>query len=373
MDLLQIVRNIQYQIAKIEVIELLYWHNKNNNPGLDAEIIHNLFATVRQNLFDNSEACLTANPEALAFCIDSLRNSIITTNKVLFQTNSNLNASDIRVIFLKDLLNKIAEELINSNAALSQLDLQPVEENITEILSYIDDSSYIDEPEITYFELDETVEDIDTSIDEVLEDESIDSATEETPKKLDLIPLDVNQIVETNDLAINEVAESESRFELLVYQCNNSQVDAEFWIESEQKHNPNLNRDEAIESAIKITDCLGDNAHVFTLVQKCISEYLEIEVDRVNLDEPIGGKEGVEQLDYLELVMALEEQFNIEISDEMIDQFIVVKHRYSSRYRPYQLPSYDPKNIELFHILCTGRALLDFMYKQLKELSAEAN
>jgi acyl carrier protein len=87
----------------------------------------------------------------------------------------------------------------------------------------------------------------------------------------------------------------------------------------------NLSKEDLAETAIsekEIVSVVGkfggdkEKAKVFLKVRKIISESLAVEEDEINLDCHLGNHLGADELDLAELVMALEEEFEIEISDE---------------------------------------------------------
>lgn len=119
MTLTKTVRGIQYQIAKLEVIELLFWHGKNYQPSLDTEMAYNIMFTLRQKLFSDSEACFDAPSDVVQSYIASLQSTIISANNFLVQTNSGLSSTEIQVLFLKKLFTNIISELIALNTELS--------------------------------------------------------------------------------------------------------------------------------------------------------------------------------------------------------------------------------------------------------------
>lgn len=88
---------------------------------------------------------------------------------------------------------------------------------------------------------------------------------------------------------------------------------------------PSKDQDTTLETAIseeEIVSVVGkfggnkDKAKVFLKVRKVMSESLAVEVDEINLDCHLGNHLGADELDLPGLVMALEEEFEIEISDE---------------------------------------------------------
>ena len=76
MNLTKTVRRIQYQTAKLEVIEFLFWHGKNNQPSLETEMAHNMVSILRQNLFSASEACLNASLDTVQSYVVSLQDTL---------------------------------------------------------------------------------------------------------------------------------------------------------------------------------------------------------------------------------------------------------------------------------------------------------
>lgn len=72
----------------------------------------------------------------------------------------------------------------------------------------------------------------------------------------------------------------------------------------------------------KVTDVLGKfggnecKAQIFVRVRKIISEQLGVDESEVSLDSHLSNHLGADELDLVELVMALEEEFKIDISDD---------------------------------------------------------
>jgi len=67
----------------------------------------------------------------------------------------------------------------------------------------------------------------------------------------------------------------------------------------------------------------GDS--VETRVREIIAEQLGIGDDEVQLDAQISGDLGADGLDLIELVLALEEEFDVEISDEEAEGFTTLR------------------------------------------------
>ena len=57
----------------------------------------------------------------------------------------------------------------------------------------------------------------------------------------------------------------------------------------------------------------------FERVQKIISEQLEIDSHLVTEDASISGDLGADSLDLVDLSMSIEEEFNIEVPDDVLD------------------------------------------------------
>lgn len=81
----------------------------------------------------------------------------------------------------------------------------------------------------------------------------------------------------------------------------------------------------------RMTRILGElrgdeaKAKVFVMVQKIVSEQLNVDESEVHLDGHLSNDLGVDELDVIELVMALEEEFDIEILDEEACEVCEVK------------------------------------------------
>ena len=67
---------------------------------------------------------------------------------------------------------------------------------------------------------------------------------------------------------------------------------------------------------------MSDN---FTRVQKIISTQLGIEESKIKLDSNFGKELGADSLDIVELVMMIENEFDVEINDEIASKIATVK------------------------------------------------
>lgn len=64
---------------------------------------------------------------------------------------------------------------------------------------------------------------------------------------------------------------------------------------------------------------------IFDKVQKIVAEQLGVEAGEVKLEANFADDLGADSLDTVELVMALEEEFDIEIPDEEAEKILTVQ------------------------------------------------
>ncbi|MGE5660284.1 MAG: acyl carrier protein [Actinomycetota bacterium] len=64
---------------------------------------------------------------------------------------------------------------------------------------------------------------------------------------------------------------------------------------------------------------------IFDKVKKIVAEQLEVEADGVKPESNFANDLGADSLDTVELVMALEEEFDIEIPDEAAEKITTVQ------------------------------------------------
>ena len=69
---------------------------------------------------------------------------------------------------------------------------------------------------------------------------------------------------------------------------------------------------------------MGDTAATFTKLQSIVSNQLGIELEKVKLESDFTKELGADSLDVVELVMAFEEEFEIEINDEVAGDMTTV-------------------------------------------------
>lgn len=63
----------------------------------------------------------------------------------------------------------------------------------------------------------------------------------------------------------------------------------------------------------------------FERIKKIIAEQLDVEENKINSDSSFTNDLGADSLDTVELIMSLEDQFDIEIPDEEAQKIITVK------------------------------------------------
>jgi len=66
------------------------------------------------------------------------------------------------------------------------------------------------------------------------------------------------------------------------------------------------------------------NQEIFERVKKVVVEKLDVEPDQVKPEASFADDLGADSLDIVELIMALEEEFDIEVTDEVAEQLVTV-------------------------------------------------
>lgn len=79
-----------------------------------------------------------------------------------------------------------------------------------------------------------------------------------------------------------------------------------------------------IRTVSELSDDLISESNVFERVRKIIVKQLEVEGDEVQPNSRLVEDLGADSLDIVEMVMAVEEEFNVEIRDERAEQFRTV-------------------------------------------------
>lgn len=67
------------------------------------------------------------------------------------------------------------------------------------------------------------------------------------------------------------------------------------------------------------------NDKIFSKVKEIVAEQLEVDAEKVKPEASFANDLGADSLDTVELVMALEEEFDIEIPDESAEQIDTVQ------------------------------------------------
>ncbi len=67
---------------------------------------------------------------------------------------------------------------------------------------------------------------------------------------------------------------------------------------------------------------------VFDKLKQCAVDVLAVDADKVTLDAKFGDDLDADSLDLVELVMALEETFSIEVPEQDLDGVVTVKDAY---------------------------------------------
>ena len=71
-----------------------------------------------------------------------------------------------------------------------------------------------------------------------------------------------------------------------------------------------------------------DDDELFTRFQKCAVEVLSVSEDQVTLDARFGDDLDADSLDLVELVMALEEEFDVQVPEEELEGVTTVQQAY---------------------------------------------
>jgi len=67
-----------------------------------------------------------------------------------------------------------------------------------------------------------------------------------------------------------------------------------------------------------------DKDEIFKKLKKVINDILDIEEDKISLESNFLEDFGADSLDIVEMVMAIEEEFNLEIPDEDVEKVLSV-------------------------------------------------
>jgi acyl carrier protein len=113
----------------------------------------------------------------------------------------------------------------------------------------------------------------------------------------------------------------------------------------------------------KVTAVLGkfggdeSKAKVFVRVRRVISDKLEVAESEINLDCHMSNHLNMDEMDLCEIVMALEEEFDIEISEDSVDFCLVCR---SFDWRSSTYSSFAQAGEE-----CIVRNFVELVYKKI--------
>ena len=62
----------------------------------------------------------------------------------------------------------------------------------------------------------------------------------------------------------------------------------------------------------------------FEKVQKILAEQLELDADEITMDSSLVEDLGIDSLDFVDIVMSLEDEFGIEVPDDQVENFHTV-------------------------------------------------
>ena len=71
------------------------------------------------------------------------------------------------------------------------------------------------------------------------------------------------------------------------------------------------------------------NEELFARFRKCAVDVLSVDTDKVTLESSFGDDLDADSLDLVELVMALEEEFNVEVPEDEIEGVKTVGQAYN--------------------------------------------
>ncbi len=206
MSLIKIICNIEYQVAKLEVIENLFQNSTNTQATLETQLAYNMISTLRKKLFEDAENCLdliieNQSENQIKTSLYSLRSTIVSINNLLLQMSSGMTAPN--AVWAKNLFTNIVTELMQRNSELEINFLSPSQ-------GFENDNPFAETLEIFTIETQST-----TSI--------------------------------TYDSIPNE---SDNLLKKLISRCMGDYEQAQRLIEYEIKKNREINREEAIRCAL---------------------------------------------------------------------------------------------------------------------------
>ncbi|MGB5960061.1 MAG: phosphopantetheine-binding protein [Coleofasciculaceae cyanobacterium] len=125
---------------------------------------------------------------------------------------------------------------------------------------------------------------------------------------------------------------------------------------AEEKAAEEASLSDEITSIMEELKIEASQAKIFVKLRQIVSEQLEVEESEVTLDSDISNDLGADEFDTVELAAAIEEEFDIEIPNELLGSIYT---------KP---PSYFSTPIDDSHIVavaCTVRELLIYIHKKV--------
>ncbi|MEB3882015.1 acyl carrier protein [Lyngbya sp. CCY1209] len=125
----------------------------------------------------------------------------------------------------------------------------------------------------------------------------------------------------------------------------------------------------AAEAAKRVAELLEkfdgnqNKVEIFIKIQKIVSEQLEIDEEAITLDSDIYRDLDADSLDVFELIMAVEEEFDVDIKDIEKEKFLWNEVRES----PANCPDEDGFHFVKFNDACTVKNLLGILNKKIEE------
>jgi hypothetical protein len=113
MNLKKTVHRIQYQVAKLEVLEILFLLKNRLDSSLDVRLAHSMMSTLRVSLSEACESYLEAPTDQLDVRRGRLKDTLTSVNNYLGQMVEGLPPEDPQALFVKEVMVQVIAELIS--------------------------------------------------------------------------------------------------------------------------------------------------------------------------------------------------------------------------------------------------------------------
>jgi hypothetical protein len=113
MNLRKTVHHIQYQVAKLEVLEILFLLKDRLDSSLDVRLAHSMMSTLRCSLSEACDQCLEAPADQLDARRGRLKDTLTSVNNYLGQMVDGLPPADPQALFVKEVMVQVIAELIS--------------------------------------------------------------------------------------------------------------------------------------------------------------------------------------------------------------------------------------------------------------------